>query len=184
MPRFEGDIGIGDVLTTREGPWVVSWAIRLGARLMGLPALVNHVIIVHHRDPITKRWVGIEGRPSGTGWVDVTSRLEHPLTHANTRQPKTELQRYLVAKSAEALIGTRYDWGAIVEAARQAVRLRIRAGQEWPENAVPGAVICSAFADWAYKQVGLDNPGGKAMTRFTTPGHWDQFILAEGWNEP
>lgn len=181
MPRFTGEIGIGDVIVTREGHPLISWAIRLGARLMGLPANVNHVIIVHHLDELTGRWVGIEGRPSGTGWCDVSARLGHPLTNANTSQPKTEAQRYLVATAAEALVGTRYDWEAIAEAARQATRIRVRAAAEWPEDAVPGAVVCSSFADWAYERVGLDNPGGDVLTRFTTPGHWDLFMMGKGF---
>ena len=183
MPRFTGLVDVGDVIVTREGPWIVSAAIRLGARLLGLPAYVNHVIIVHHRDPVTGRWLGIEGRPSGTGWCDVEARLAQSLTNANTAQPKTEAQRYLVARAAESLINTAYDWGAIAESARQATRLRLLAAAEWPEDAVPGAVICSSFADWAYERVGLDNPGGPAMTRFTTPGHWDQFMLDRGWGK-
>lgn len=178
MSRFQGEVGIGDVIVTREGPAVISWFIRLGARLMGLPSQVNHVIIVHHKDPVTGRWIGIEGRPSGTGWCDVTARLSHPLTNANTAQPKTEEQRFLVAHAAESLINTGYDWAAIAEAAKWALRLRVWAAKEWPEDdAVPGAVICSSFADWAYERVGLDNPGGTHMTRFTTPGHWDKFMV-------
>jgi hypothetical protein len=177
VSRYSGEIGIGDVIVTREGPWILSAAIRLGARLMGLPSFVNHVIIVHHKDLVTGRWVGIEGRPSGTGWCDVQARLDGPLTNANTAQPKTEAQRYLVARAAEALVGTAYDWTAIVEAADEALRLRVAAAKEWPEDAVPGAVICSALADWAYETVGLDNPGGHLLTRFTTPGHWDRFIM-------
>lgn len=177
MARFKGMIGVGDVIVTREGPWIISFAIRLGARLMGLPAFVNHVIIVHHQDPVTGRWVGIEGRPSGTGWVDIGTRLNQPLTNANTAQYKTEDQRYLVARAAESLIDTSYDWVAIAEAAREATRLRGLAAAEWPDNAVPGSVICSSLADWAYEKVGLDNPGGSKMTRFTTPGHWDAFMM-------
>jgi hypothetical protein len=177
VARFKGTVGVGDVIVTREGPWIISAAIRLGAKLMGLPAYCNHVIIVHHRDPITGRWVGIEGRPSGTGWCDVESRLTDPLTNANAAQYKTEAQRFLIARAAESLIGTAYDWGAIGEAAREATRLRVLAAAEWPDDAVPGSVICSSLADWAYEKVGLDNPGGKAMTRFTTPGHWDAFMM-------
>ncbi len=181
MARFSGEVGVGDVLVTREGPAAISWAVRLGARLMGLPAYVNHVIIVHHRDLLTGRWVGVEGRPSGTGWCDVTTRLAHPLTNANTAQPKTADQRYLIASAAEALVGTAYDWGAIGEAACWALHLRAVAAREWPEDAVPGAVICSSFADWAYERVGLGNPGGKTLTRFTTPGHWDRFMIDGRW---
>lgn len=181
MPRFMGAVGVGDVLVTREGKWWISWGIRLGAKLMGLPSFVNHVVIVHHQDPITGRWVGIEGKPSGTGWCDVGARLNHPITNANNLQPKTEEQRFLVAKAAEVLIDTKYDWEAIAEAAREATRLRLRAAEEWPDNGVPGKVICSSLADWAYEQVGLANPGGQTHTRFTTPGHWDEFMIDRGW---
>jgi len=125
--------------------------------------------------------VGIEGRPSGTGWTDVTARLAGPLTNANTLQPKTEDQRYLIATAAESLINTTYDWTAIAEAARWALHIRLQAAAEWPEDAVPGAVVCSSFADWAYERVGLGNPGGTALTRFTVPGHWDRFMIEGKW---
>jgi hypothetical protein len=184
MPRFMGIVGVGDVIVTREGPWWISAGIRLGERLMGLPSYVNHVVIVHHQDPITDRWVGIEGRPSGTGWCDVGARINQPLTNANTGQPKTEEQRYLIARAAESLINTSYDWAAILESARVATKLRLRAAQEWPDNATPGAVVCSSFADWAYEKVGLSNPGGLSQTRFTTPGHWDRFMLEREWLGP
>lgn len=184
MPRFKGQLGVGDVIVTREGKWWISWAIRVGAKMANLPTFVNHVIVVHHIDPLTGRWVGIEGRPSGTGWCDVEERLKHPLTNANTEQPKTEGQRFLVAKAAESLVDTAYDWEAIAEAARQATRIMLRAAAEWPEDAVPGKVICSSFADWAYEQVGLANPGGNLVTRFITPGHWDQFMIEREWESP
>ncbi len=179
--RYTGVCGPGDVMVTREGPWVVSALIRLGAWLTGRPPTVNHVIIVHHKDPLTGNWVGIEGRPSGTGWCDLSQRLGDEWTNINIFQPKTNEQRYLIATAAEALVGTRYDWEAIGEAVQEATRLRIRAADEWPENAVPGAVVCSSFADWAYERVGLPNPGGAAKTRFTVPADWDQFITKEEW---
>lgn len=182
MARYSGQIDVGDVVCTREGKWWISGAIRVGATLLGLPAYVNHVIIVHHYDTVTGRWIGIEGKPGGVGWCDLTDRLKAPLTNANNRQPKTEDQRYLVAKAAESLFGAPYDWSAIAEDARIATRLWIRAAEEWPEDAVPGQVVCSSFADWAYEKVGLANPGGLTQTRFTTPGHWDRFIMREEWN--
>jgi hypothetical protein len=181
MPRYSGLVGVGDVVCTREGKWWISGAIRLGARLLGLPSFVNHVIIVHHWDSNSNKWIGVEGRPGGVGWVDLSERLRMPLTNANTEQPKTEDQRYLIAKAAESLISAPYDWSAIAEDARIAARLWLRAAEEWPESAVPGQVVCSSFADWAYEKVGLSNPGGNAMTRFTTPGHWDRFILGKEW---
>jgi len=180
MPRYTGDVNVGDVICTREGKWWISGAIRLGARLLNLPAFTNHVIIVHHRDE-RGMWQGIEGRPGGVGWVDMTERLRYPLTNSNNEQPKTEAQRYLIAKAAEALVNVPYDWAAIAEDTRIALRLRTRVVQEWPEEQVPGQVVCSSFADWAYEKVGLANPGGREQTRFTTPGHWDQFMIEKGW---
>jgi len=182
MARYTGTVNVGDVVCTREGKWWISGAIRLGAKLLGLPSFVNHVIIVHHFDNVTNRWIGIEGRPGGVGWVDLTDRLVQPLTNANTEQPKREEHRYLIAKAAESLFGAPYDWNGIAEDARIATRLWLRAAEEWPDNAVPGQVVCSSFADWAYEKVGLANPGGNSLTRFTTPGHWDRFILNKEWN--
>lgn len=180
MARYTGTVNVGDVICTREGKWWISAGIRLGARLMGLPAFVNHVIIVHHRDE-RGNWQGIEGRPGGVGWVDLTERLGAPLTNANTEQPKLEDQRFLIAKAAEALVNVPYDWTTIAEHTRVALRLRRQAVQEWPEHEVPGQVVCSSFADWAYEQVGLANPGGLSLTRMTTPGHWDRFITNKEW---
>lgn len=181
MARYSGGVDVGDVMVTREGPWIVSALIRLGALLTRRPPTVNHVIIVHHKDPLTNRWVGIEGRPSGTGWCDVEARLADRWTNANTAQPKTNEQRLLIATAAEALVGTRYDWEAIAEAVREATRIRVRAALEWPEDAVPGAVVCSSFADWAYERVGLGNPGGNLVTRFTVPADWDRFMIDRRW---
>jgi len=184
MPRYSTDIviGIGDILVTREGSWYVSGAIRLGAKLMGLPSYVNHAIIVHHQDEQGVMW-GIEGRPGGVGWRDLTMPLKGTLTNANNLQPKTEDQRYLIAVAAESLFATPYDWAAIAEHTREALRLwevvpRIA---EWKDAEVPAHVVCSSFADWAYEQVELSNPGGKSMTRMTTPGHWDRFMMRKEW---
>lgn len=182
MPRFSGDVGIGDVIVTREGPWYVSWPIRLGSALLGLPAFTNHCIVIHHRNPDTDHWMGIEGRPGGVGWVDVTSRLSAPLTNANTEQPKTEEQRFLVATAAEQLLNMPYDWAAILHDSLEAARLwDLLNAKEWEDGELPGQVVCSAFADWAYEKVGLPNPGGNRLTRFTFPAHWDRFMMKRGW---
>lgn len=180
MPRYTGTVGVGDVICTREGKWWISAGIRLGAVLMGLPAFVNHVIIVHHMDE-RGSWQGIEGRPGGVGWVDLKERLGSPLTNANVLQPKTDAQRYLIATAAEALVNVPYDWATIAEHTAVALRLRRQAVREWPEDEVPGHVVCSSYADWAYEKVGLSNPGGLSMTRMTTPAHWDRFITRKEW---
>lgn len=181
MPRFSGTLGVGDVLVTREGPWWVSFGIRLsGLVKRHRPDAVNHVIVVHHVDP-QGRWWGIEGRPGGVGWRDLTDISRAAATNANTGQPKTETQRFLIAVAAEKLLGTPYDWDAIAADARMAVKLW-RASKDWADGETPGHVVCSSFADWAYEQVGLANPGGNAGTRWTTPGDWDFWISRQGWN--
>lgn len=180
MPRYSTEqmIGVGDVLVTREGPWYVSGAIRLGAALAKLPAFTNHAIIVHHQDEQGVMW-GIEGRPGGVGWRDLSGPLSWTLTNANNLQPKTEDQRYLIAVAAETLLGTAYDWAAIAEHTREALRLWKVAPRlaEWKDDEIPAHVVCSSFADWAYERVGLPNPGGNKLTRMTAPGDWDKFML-------
>jgi hypothetical protein len=184
MGRYSGKIAVGDVLVTREGPWYVQWLIIIGSRMMNLPAKCNHAIIIHHRDPNTNNWIGIEGRPGGVGWVDVTKQLAHPLTNANNQQPKTEEQRYLIATAAERMLNKPYDWDAIIQDGYWALKWRAIFGThhiEWKDGEIPGHVVCSSFADWAYEVVGLANPGGTQQTRFTFPAHWDQFMIEEAW---
>lgn len=185
MPRFKGEVNVGNVLVTREGPWYVSLAIRLGARLLGRPSVCNHAIIVHHVDA-QGVWWGIEGRPGGVGWRDLRDVLSNAYTNANTQQPISEGQRYLIAVAAESLLSVAYDWSAIAEDATHifvAGRLweEVEKHAEWGDNQIPGHVVCSSFADWAYESVNLPNPGGFKVTRFTTPGDWDEFMMNEGW---
>lgn len=183
MSRYskETPIGIGDVLVTREGPWIVSALIRLGAWMTGRPAFCNHAIIVHHQDEQGTLW-GLEGRPGGVGWRDLTGPLSWTLTNANNEQPKTEEQRYLIAVASEALLATPYDWNAIQDHVKEALRLWSPRGPvEWTDDEVPAHVVCSSFADWAYEKVGLKNPGGNAITRMTSPGDWDRFMMEKEW---
>lgn len=182
MPRFTGPLLIGDVLVTREGKWFASGAIRFGALLRNRPAFCNHVIVVHHRDENGTLW-GIEGRPGGVGWRDLTESLKHPLTNANNAQPKTDAQRAEIADIMIMMLGTPYDWAGIAEDTRQALRLtwKIPIAKEWKDQEVPGQVVCSSLADWAYEKVGLANPGHGQITRTTTPGDWDHFMITRGW---
>lgn len=187
MPRYDTNtpIGIGDVLVTREGSKWISGAIRIGAALRGLPAIVNHVIIAHHQDDKGTMW-GIEGRPGGVGWRDISQPLKWAATNANNAQPKTEEQRFLIAKAAEGLLATPYDWSAILTHVRVALSLwdEMSGFREWNETERPAHVVCSSFADWAYEQVQLPNPGGYAQTRLTAPAHWDRFMANKEWEIP
>lgn len=182
MPRYTGAVAVGDVLITREGPWWVSAAIRLGAWLRGRPSICNHVIVVHHTDAQGITW-GIEGRPGGVGWRDLSGPLKWATTAANNAQPKTPEQRAQVAEILLAMLGTPYDWAGIAFDAHEAVHRiwAIPLAPEWRDGEVPGQVVCSSLADYAYELAGLANPGGSAVTRATTPGDWDAFVQRKEW---
>lgn len=181
MTRYSGMVNVGDVLVTREGPWYASAAIRLGAKLTGRPSFCNHAIVVHHQDEQGVMW-GLEGRPGGVGWRDLSEPLKWPMTNANNQQSKTQEQRLLIATAVEGLLARPYDWDAIKAHVVEALRLWDPYGPvEWTDDEAPGHVVCSSLADWAYEQVGLPNPGGSKVTRMTTPGDWDEFMMKEGW---
>ena len=172
-------IGVGDVLAVRSSG-IGAWFIRLGARLRGLPHSVNHVVIVHHLDE-AGRWVGLEGRPGGVGWVDMTDYVKSPATVDNREQPKTAAQRYLVAKAAESLIGCAYDWAAIVADAGYDLGLPRPDDLDWYGSQPPLHVMCSAYAAWCYREVGLARPEPSEGGRFVQPAHWAAWDLAKGW---
>jgi hypothetical protein len=179
MGRFEGKVQPGDVICTRSNGW---WSriIRFGAALRGRANLVNHVAVAHHFDAAGTLW-GVEGRPGGVGWVDLTNQLKSPMVNANVKQPKTEAQRLRICEYAEQLLGTPYDWTAIVVSAMDALRINLLWYKTDEKGGVPAHVICSAFADWAYEHVGLPSPRG-TNGKYTTPADWDELIINEGWN--
>lgn len=173
-------VGIGDVICTRNPRGIPAFLIRLGAALLDRPNTVNHVIIVHHYDEAGTLW-GIEGRPGGVGYIDVRKALKNPYTISNASQPKTEEQRFIIAKAAEGLIGTPYDWQGIVEAGMKAIRAQILWSSDWGDEKTPPAqVICSSFADWVYDYCEVPSPG-KRFDRNVTPGDWAKFIIERGW---
>jgi cell wall-associated NlpC family hydrolase len=94
---------------------------------------------------------------------------------------KTEGQRYLVAKAAERLIGTAYDWQAIGEDALVDLGVPL-AHIDWSGPNPPLHVICSSFAEWAYRQVGLARPEPSQGEALVQPGDWAAFDLAAQWN--
>jgi len=173
-------VDVGDVLCTRNPTGWAARLIRFGAALLGAPNTVNHVIVVHHRDGGGTLW-GIEGRPGGVGYVDVKKALKSPYTMTNVAQPKDEGQRFIIAKAAEGLLGTPYDWHGIVLDGMKAIRAEGLWRSKWgDEHTPPAHVVCSSFADWLYDQVGLPSPGEK-FDRTVTPGDWAQFIIEKGW---
>jgi hypothetical protein len=170
-------IGPGDILTVRTGG-IGGWLIRFGAQLRGLPHGVNHVVIAHHAEG--SRWIGLEARPGGVGWIDMTRYLSSPATVDNRLQPKTETQRFLVAKAAERLIGTAYSWEAI--GADALVDLGVPLAHiDWSGPNPPLHVVCSSFASWTYRAVGLARPEPVAGEALTQPADWAAWDLAKGW---
>lgn len=167
----------GDILAVRTPPTIWGALIRIGAALAGKPNLDDHIVVVTQvQDGVT---LGVEGAPGGVRRVDV-ARYDGPYVFSNVRQPKTQAQRAQVAELAQAMLGTPYDWVGIADDTLQALHLeRRRVDDDYPADKAPGHVVCSSLAAWIYGRVGLDHPTGPA--RWTTPGDWTEWMLANGW---
>jgi hypothetical protein len=168
----------GDILAVRT-PDLAGRFIRFGAAVKELitgnaePNLDNHIAVVHHIDKAGTTWV-LEGKPGGVGWRDATSYLASPWTVTNAAQPKSVVQRARVCKTAEAMIGTPYDWQAIAADAGEAFGLK----DIWAQTAaggVPGHIVCSSLAAYAYDLAALLAPS-PADFAHVTPADWVAFI--------
>jgi len=182
-------LGPGDVLVLRT-PDQAGWWIRRRALMLKHPwqpwrwlgdkaTLVNHVALFTHVDSEGFPR-GLEGRPGGFGWVNLTAYLADAGTISNADQPKTGEQRDKVVRLATASISIPYDWKAIIAMAAGAAGLPFRL-QEWPEDGVPSQMVCSSAADYFYEAAGLPNPGGYAKTRGTDPADWAEFVVGKLW---
>ena len=169
------------VIVSTLGP--AGWVIRFGEMLQGKPDLRNHVAMFHHTaDGVN--WY-LEGRPGGVGWkafpVAQDSYLGSSWTVTNFEQPKTAAQRQLACSAMRQLLGAPYDWEAIAADTASALRLPDQWAAWGDPSKMPGHVVCSSSAAWAYRdRAGLAAPvveGG----RLTEPADWDAFIMAEGW---
>lgn len=157
--------------------------IIIGSWLAGHRAPVDHVVVTHHQDK-NMVWWGIEGRPSGVGWVNMSRYMTTPsqlkAARGNTKQPLTEAQSAAVCKLMEGILGTGYDWiGGILADFDDALRADELAKLVdhwwgWSDNvARPPHVVCSSAAAWAYGRLGLDRPGGRE--EIITPADWWDF---------
>lgn len=166
----------GDVIVVRtKSPWGIF--VRLAAWLQGKPDTVDHVVIAHHRDLAGIYW-GIEGRPGGVGWVDL-AQYDNRWAVSNVHQPKTAEQRREVCALAEELLHTAYDWGAIAEDAMDALHVRdLWASRDYGDKP-PGHVVCSSYAAWLYRKVGLAQPAKRV--RWVKPCDWAAWCAAQGW---
>lgn len=167
----------GDVLAVSTGNGWGSWWIRMGAALHGQPNLSNHIAVVHHTDAEGTVW-GIEGRPGGVGWADCGGYLRSVNLLANAAQPKTAAQRASVCATMQALLGTAYDWAAVVSDGAADLGIRLPGWSPDWTGTVPGHVVCSSAAQYAYLKNGLACPPGD---RGCQPSDWDSFIINEGW---
>lgn len=168
----------GDVVATAGKGFWVGW-IKLYALITGKPALVNHIVVVSHRDTQGRLW-GIQAMPAGIGWVDMSKWDGKAYAVANTEQVKTDDQRARIVAAVTKLLGSPYDYGAYVVLALRTIGIEL----DWVDfnnDQVPVHAICSSLADYAYEDSGLDSPGGTAGTRFTTPADWHEFIELHEW---
>ncbi len=176
------DLRPGDVIVTAT-PDSVGWWIRLRSKLSRKPSLHNHVAMFTHLDD-TGQPRGLEGRPSGFGWANLTKYIERADTVANCAQPgRSDAERDRVVALATTMIGIPYDWRGILAFAGNTAGMPFLA-EDWPENGVPSHVVCSSAVDYLYESVGWYNPGGYSKTRGTDPSDWTAFCLIgerTGW---
>jgi len=166
----------GTVLLTRSPGWT-AWLIRLGAALRDRPNLDNHVAVVHHTDIHGTTWC-IEGRPGGVGWRDAQHYLASRWTITNAAQPITPQARIGIAATMRALLGTAYDWDAIAADAAQTFGLHLPGWEPTFRGTVPGHVVCSSAAAYAYAKNDTPHPTGD---RAVTPSDWETFIQTQQW---
>ena len=166
----------GDVMAVRTGGRP-AWWIRLGAALHGEPNLSNHIAVADHVDGKGTLW-GIEGRPGGVGWVDCSLYLRSPWTVTNAHQPMTDAQRQSVCATMKGLLGTAYDWEAIIADGMADLGMKVPGWDPSWHGTVPAHVVCSSSAAYAYARAGLACPRGD---RLVQPGDWDEFIISQAW---
>jgi hypothetical protein len=171
------------VLAVRgSGP--AGWWIRFGAGLRGLPNLDAHIAVAHHTDKAGTLWC-VEGRPGGVGWRDARDYLSSGWTVTNAGQPKTQGQRDAVCKLMAQMIGTPYDWDAIMKDAADDLHLDLL-WNPGADNPIPAHVVCSSLAAWGYWKAGLPQPApvpfpGVPRWSAVQPGDWTAFILDHKW---
>jgi hypothetical protein len=165
----------GDVVIVEMGIWIIRVLIWIQAFLTGKSkySKSGHVIVVTHRDLVGRLW-GIEGRPGGIGWAQLDKR-NGKWGLANVDQIKSAAQRSKIVETMKSLLGTKYDYDAYLQIALQTIGLNT-SWTDFRGNDVPAHFICSAVADYVYEDVELANPGGKKVTRLTTPAEWGEFI--------
>lgn len=164
-------------------PGAAGWIIRFGEMLQGKPDLRNHVAMFHHAaDGVN--WY-LEGRPGGLGWKAFKATedgyLNSPWTITNFEQPKTPVQRQTACLKMRQLLTVPYDWEAIEADTASALRLP-DLWPNWSANpaVMPGHVVCSSSAAWAYREALLAAPE-EGQGRLVEPADWDEFVMTRSW---
>ncbi|HEY2060051.1 MAG TPA: hypothetical protein VGH57_16905 [Amycolatopsis sp.] len=177
MTSLQAVLKPGDVLAVR-GTALADEAIRVGQELDGKPGLDNHIAVMHH-------WTGdvpwgLEGKPGGVGWADLRGYITSPYTMDNCAQPGRDAkERDLLAKDAELMIGTSYDWAAIADDTLRAFHMGDLFAKTI-DGTVPGHVVCSSYAAFLYERAGWERP--MVPDRDCEPADWDALIMTRGWN--
>jgi hypothetical protein len=177
MTNLQAVLKPGDVLAVRGGGWEAE-AIRVGEELSGKPGLDNHVAVMSH-------WTGdvpwgLEGKPGGVGWADMRRYVASPYTVNNCGQPgRTDAARQRVARRAQAMLATAYDWTEIADDTLRAFHMADLWASDW-HGLAPGSVVCSSYAAWLYEQEGWAHPN--VPDRDTEPGDWTAFALDHGYS--
>lgn len=167
----------GDVLAVNTGNNWAADLIRFGEHLQGKPSFDNHVVAVHHRDDAGVLW-GIEGRPGGVGCVDI-ARYDNKYLVSNAKQAKTDEQRKEICTYAVAMLGTPYDWDAIIKDALSVLHLEVLWASKDFGPLSPAHVVCSTLYSWIYSKVALKGP--VTLGRWTEPADWTELFIKEGW---
>jgi hypothetical protein len=169
----------GDVLAVRGGG-EAGELIRLGAAIGGRPNVSGHVAVMHHYDPQGVPW-GLEGRPGGIGWVDLRPYIASEWTLNNCGQPgRSDSDREDAARDAEGMLGSRYDWLAILGDGFDDLHVKVW-GLNGPQGVKPGEAVCSSFAAYVYAKRKWAHPD-LGDERFCQPGDWDTFIVTNRYN--
>lgn len=182
-------IGAGDIIVV-QGTSVEAKLIEAGEVIAGLPPY-SHVAGFDHWDANGTPW-GLEGRPGGVGWADVSRYLADPRTLTNVAQPKTPSQRAVLCKLNQAMIGTAYAWlsGIMADAGRDlggslaSIYRDLGGDGLWKPDPVtkivPGHVVCSSYYAYTYARMSLASPRPQDWAT-TEPGDWAAFIESKGW---
>ena len=163
----------GDVVVVRTPLTIPGLAIRCDA-LLHHEQPVDHVAVVHHRDP-NGRIVVSEGRPSRIGLANLD---DYVAVSDNAGQTKTDAQRAGMVADMDAARGTSYDWLAILVDVGAVLGLPEPTAADYGAR-LPRQLVCSSYAVWLYHRQGLPHPAG--MDRWVRPYHWQRFNRRQDW---